>query len=174
MKYQFEYKLTEHEFIEYNEFLFFNSSENKKSIYIYRWGLFWTFMVLSAITAFAGRFAYSFTLAVVSVVIFFVFNPFYKSRIKNEVQKLKKKDKSPFPENISIQFDEDLIFYAAYEMETKIKYTAIEKSTIDNNRIYLCKGEMDAIFIPFSAFESESQRQEFLEFINGKIGEAKE
>ena len=62
-----------------------------------------------------------------------------------------------------------IVLAGAGEAETKIKYTAMERIEINKNAIYIYFNSIQACIIPFSVFESEKQKSEFIEFINNKV-----
>jgi len=173
MKYQFEYKLTEQDYLNFNEFHFFNSPANKAGIYFWRWSIFWIFIVLSVLLASTSRFVFSGISLGVSLVYVFGLNRYYKWRIRSGILHGKKYEKLPYPENALLQFGEDAIIEVTPGIEMKIKYTALTKiatnCSTSRDCIYIYHNATQAFLIPFSVFEGEQQRTKFLEFINSKI-----
>ena len=180
MKYQFEYRLTEQDYLNFNEFhIFNNSSASKKQILFVRiiLPIILGFVLLSRVPGtdfsyFGDRLGFyiAASIILIFVLIFTLgFKRLMRSSIKKSVKKLKKDGKLPYPENVLMQFNEDSIACTEDETEFKCKYDILEKVLTDNNFVYIYRGAMQAFIIPFSAFESERQRTDFLEFINSKI-----
>ena len=68
-----------------------------------------------------------------------------------------------------LQFHNDFFTSTADGIETTIKYPNIEKIGICENAIYIFITAVQAIIMPIHIFESDTQRSEFLDFINQKM-----
>ena len=96
-------------------------------------------------------------------------NRFFTFLANREIKKLAKYGKLPYGKDNSLRFGEDFFVEIEDEVESKIKYTSIEKIVCSEHTMYIFLSVLSAVILPFSAFKSDAQRSEFLAFINGKI-----
>ena len=120
--------------------------------------------------------AVAFTLSLLSFIwsLLILNRQFIRFRIKRAIKSVKKDGKLPYGSDVLINFGEELIFEIADGNELKIKYKNLGKVAVGSRAIYIYHNITQAFTVPFSAFETESQRDEFLEFINYKIDTLKE
>jgi len=180
MRYQFEFKLSDVDYFEFNKFYIENAATHKDSLLNNRWllGSACLFLSLSAFYVFSVTgtlltlIVAVFALAV-SAVYLVGLNRFFASiMIKSAMKRMKKDGKLPYGKDNIIQFDEDSIIEFADEAETKRKYSAVEKVVCGKSAIYIFTDAAQAYILPLSVFGAETQRNEFLTFINRKVDEA--
>jgi hypothetical protein len=88
--------------------------------------------------------------------------------LKAHIRSTKKVGKLPYDNYCLYQFLEDSVVEIEDEAEQKIKYTKIEKVVTHKNMIYIFTSAVGGFIIPFSVFETNKQRKEFLTFIKDK------
>jgi len=70
--------------------------------------------------------------------------------------------------NIRLELDDTHICQSSDNTNAKITYFEIEKIAQTSNAIYIYASAIRAFIIPFTAFESEEGRNEFLKFLHTK------
>lgn len=89
-----------------------------------------------------------------------------------QIKMIKKEGKLPYGKEVFARFDDQLFMETANGNESKIDYANIEKIAVGQKAIYIYIGAIQAFIIPFSVFEDEEKREEFLTFLNHKKSEA--
>ena len=173
--YQFQYHLTDNDYLEFSKYHLYNSPVNKKIMTVSRFMLplmFALILLLSFInsddfdiTAFIGEFVF---FSIVSVVWLFLLKPMYSRSLKNTAKRMKKHGGVPYCKDISLFFNEDSIVEITEKAETKTKYSSIEKISGGPFAIYIYFSSVQALIVPLSVFESERHRDEFWNFIQYK------
>ena len=107
---------------------------------------------------------------IISVIWFFVVKPLFMLVMKLNIKLIKKDGRLPYGKDVLIQFNEDYFIENTNETESKVKYEIIEKIVCGMYAIYIYISSIQAFIVPFSVFENEEQRNEFLEFVNNKVG----
>lgn len=185
MKYQFRYSLSKEDYLKFSEFQA-TAVNNKEPHIVYRWLAPIGFVILSLIqfqeldTHFFIRTAFY---AVISILwIFIISKPSTKRLSKSNsaakyisrqltkltIGAIKKSGKLPYGRETLTQFDEDFVISVTDGIETKAGYTSLDKIGVGDCAVYLFIDALLAIVIPYSVFETEEQRNEFLEYIKSK------
>jgi hypothetical protein len=89
--------------------------------------------------------------------------------LKLNIWIMKKSGKLPFSKNVSLSFYDGHFDQVTETAETKTKYSAIERVSEGKAAVYIYIGAIQAFIIPLAAFESESQKAEFMAFLRGKM-----
>ena len=175
MQYQFEYKLTEQDYWDFNEFYLNNSNAIKIKFLDAFFGRRWlsgSFTLLLAVfMLLLGRVAPFIVMLALAAMCFYGINRFgINISIAIMKSRIKKDGKLPFGRNCTLRFDDDCFVSVADEVETKMKYAIIEKILCSHDTAYIFINAAQAEIIPFSVFEDENQRVAFLEFVSAKAG----
>ena len=177
MLYRFEFELSEADYIAFNRFYIENARVFKSRFFNNRWISGPVFLLLAlfsfhtfSLTGTILTLIFAIFQLAVSVLCFWGFNRFVASfMLKGMMKKMKKDGKLPYGKENIVQFDEDFIIATEDEIESKFKYINIEKVVCDKHTVYIFVNAMQACTIPFSAFETEAQRHEFLMFLDRKV-----
>ena len=172
--YKFSYTLNDTDYLEFNIFHANNSAVYKKQLLVLRLLLPLVLAVLLLVYYTYNRDPLELLIkgivyAIGSLLWFFVAKSLRTSSIKSNIKAMKKSGKLPFGKNTEIQFGEDDIHDISELSESKIKYSVIEKIAMGKNAIYIYFSSIQAFIIPFSVFENEEQKADFLAFINQKF-----
>ena len=81
----------------------------------------------------------------------------------------KKDGRLPYDKNVRLEFHEDYIYEVTERTETKINYASIERVIASPKAVYLYTSAIQALILPFTAFESEEQKAGLRDFINKRI-----
>jgi hypothetical protein len=110
--------------------------------------------------------------ALFSVLFFFVAKPYARlyrmCYIRINIWRMKKRGNLPYTTDGKLEFYDDYFGEDLEKGEYKLKYSAVVKVVEGSGAVYVYISETTAIIIPFSSFESDSQRAEFIAFINEK------
>lgn len=171
--YRFQYTLSEHDYFEFNKYHTFNAPANKKSLLINR------FMIpIGLVICGAGIgvlmdepfLTYYFFIAFGLIAILWLI--FYKryiiSRIKKNIEQIKKSGKLPYQTEATISFEDDFFCESTDEGELKLKYTAIERVVTAEEAIYIYTNAIQAVILPMTVFADTQNRDDFLRFIEEK------
>ena len=173
--FKFDVKLTEQD---YQKFNFFNSQESKfgkKLILI--WRVSFLVILLIAIAFFIDRNGVDITtlislipLIIIGVVFVVFTKPFLRFSTKKGIKMLEKKGKKLYSPVYTAEFFDDYLVETTTEIESKVKYTALDSAYIVRNEdIYIYINIQQAVILPRASFESQEQWDSFLEFIESKI-----
>jgi len=178
MLYNFNYKLTEEDFIKFNVY-HLKKSDTKKTRIITRMicimGLiFVTYMLIIGLLASVLNIwnVFMVLLFIVSLAVVaysFGFSPLVKAVVRGQINDLKKTGKLPFGHSITISFDEEGVHEVSELAESKVKYSNFEKILEDEDAVYIYYSTRTAYFIPHHVFENEQQKTDFLSFIKRKV-----
>ena len=181
MRYRFKYQASEEDYLEFNKFHAANSAVYKgKFLHAYRWVLGIINFLLSLLyfwgfydSGYFRNLIAAFVLLVISVLCLrwkWTINRFY---LPSAIKKMKKDGKLPYGKENELLFGEDFCVEIADDIETKVKYRAIEKVASGDHAVYVFISAMQAFIIPLSVFETGEQRTEFVAFVNRKIEESR-
>lgn len=174
MKFRLNINVTEQDYLDYNYFWLLKSHYGKKQLMSTRimlaviLGLAAVAIVL--ITGFNSASAFSIGLLMVWLVIMELLLPkFTASQTKATIKRLKKKGKMAYSPKAVMEFYEDYFTEDCEIAKTEQKYRAIERvSIVENKVVYIHVNNLNAYIVPLSAFESEAECREFLDFIKTK------
>lgn len=173
--YQFEYKLDDKDFLEFNMQHLSKDPASKKGVLGLRLLLPVGLVVLLLFSLIRSEdfdislfIAQVISYTVISVAWFFLVKPLNMFLIKKQVKSTKKYGKLPYGENVSIRFEDDLIVEATSEAETKVKYASIENIVYGESAIYIYINSMQAFIVPHSVFQSTHQQEDFSHFLHSK------
>lgn len=174
MKFRFETKTNDQDYIDYNVFNAVYSPYGRKTIQ----GLRIWFSILTAIVfAFfligndlsIEAFLSTIPILFVSLILQIFLKKFCALSIKYTIKGLKKSGKMGYSPESVIEFYEDYFIETTPENKTEVKFSAIEKVSVFKNKvIYIHINNVMAYILPFSSFESTEQYDAFFEFIKAK------
>ena len=172
---ELKFTVNDEDYIEFNRHYLTHSPDNKKLIAMTRLMMPVMFSLLLLIDflgkeSFDGFLFFSLFLfyAFISTIFFFVVKPLFLFLIKIHIKTMKKHGKLPYGKDVILRVEEEALIEITPEIETKVKYTTIEKIDTGKNAIYIYMNRLQAVIVPFSAFETETSRNEFLYFMQGK------
>jgi len=169
--YNFTFKMTEADYLEFNRHHILSDKSAQKITRITR------VVLLICIGFFLVNYIFLqgdipttsvFFFIILGVVISFGYKPLMLLLVRLQIKSLKKQGKLPYNKNVQLQFDEENYTEIGDISETKIKYTTIEKVVEGRIAIYLYIGAIQATIVPYSVFETVEQKHNFLAFINSK------
>jgi len=176
--YQFKFITNENDYLEFQKYYALNAPAFKKSLRNIRLMGPMMFSILFLVIAISdeninykiGAFIF---LALSSIVFYFICKPLFKKFLGSTIKRVKKDGKMPYGKDCFMQFYDDIFIDTSIgndiEIITKSKYKNIEKIDANENAFYIFINAVEAFIIPFTAFESEAQRNEFCAFIENKI-----
>jgi len=174
--FKFNITLDDNDYFEYNKYHFLNSPTGKKTLMLYRLFLPIIFLLILFIFLING---FDFVILMVQFILSAILSTTwivfakknYFSNLKKNIQKLKMSGKLPFSKENILSFDEELIIQTTPENESKIKYLMVERIVEAEKAVYIFISSIQGIIIPLSAFSDDSERKQFIEFIEIKIKE---
>lgn len=174
MEFQFNVKVDDRDYLDYNIFWMIRSPYGKKQIKAYRITLAAMFAIFIFIYLFGGDFSRESLLGIIPFVIvssliqIFLIS-FFKWSLKGYIKTLKKTGKMGYSPESVIEFHEDGFKEITSENMTEQKYSAIERiSVVDDKMIYIHVNNIMSYMLPLSSFESKEQYNSFFEFIKTK------
>ena len=171
--FSFSYALTEEDYYEYNKFYIANMPAQKRRLAFARWYVPVMFLFLSLITKviideFVVQAAVWATLLVGAVLWLIFFWSIMNRQLRKNIKKLKKNGRLVYDKPISMLFREDYIMTSTPESSENNAYSMIERVCVGEVAVYLFIGANSAHIVPNRAFESDGEKQSFLEFVAAK------
>ena len=171
--YQFRYMLNDHDYLEFNKHHLLNAPANKKAWRIMRPIAPIIFSIILLVSVLNGDdlpviIAQLVVYTIASVMWIFVAKPYGMFFMKLSIKRMKKDGKLPYGKDVWLCFEEDFLIETTTETEAKMKYTNLERIEVGKNAVYIYISAIQALIIPFYAFESNEQKEALLAFLNGK------
>ena len=105
-------------------------------------------------------------------IILFAWNIYINLTTRFRLKSIKGDGKIVHSVEVHVHFgEEDLHSFSEID-DARVKYSIYEKICEDKGAVYLYHSATSATIIPHRAFESETQRDEFLTFIHNRVGAA--
>lgn len=174
MSFQFQIKLTDQDYLDFNTFWMLKSPYGKKEILKMRLLLAAVFLVACCLSLIINGLSTATWLGLIPLLIIFavaqaLFNTIFLGSLKGQLKSLKKKGKMGYSPASELEFLEDRFVETTPDEKSETKYHVIERvSIVANKMIYLHVNNVKAYILPISCFESKEQFDGFLEFIKTK------
>lgn len=175
MKYSFDIKISEKDYYDFNFYHLLYSERGKRSIFRSRLLVPVIFLIYLLYHAMLGAELEVLLLSgsvflVLSLIWFFTVKPLEKFILKLRIASILKKEKRPYASDFTIEFYDDHFVEITENSRSEIKYEALYRIVVNEGKaIYIYRNSLVADLVPISVFGSESEKCEFLDFINGKI-----
>ncbi len=172
MRFSFNVKLTDEDYLLFNEFALKNSNMSKKSDIITK-ALVSLIFVLSGLNLIITNDVNPVTLVgVVFLLILWlifmlcskkanaVFTKFFTRML------IKGKEKKPYTPDSVLEFYDDFFKEIAPDNKSEINYTALDKITVVKNRyVFLFLDGIRGYVVPFDCFKNEAEEKDFISFL---------
>ena len=174
MKFQFNVKVNDQDYLDYNTFWMIRSPYGKKQIKTFRITIAVIFAIFISISLFSGGFSIESIVGIIPMLIVLSLTQIFLTRffswsLKGTVKNLKKSGKMGYSPESIIEFYEESFIETTPENKTEHKYSAVERiSIIENKMIYIHINNVMSYMLPLSSFESKEQYDSFFEFIKTK------
>lgn len=171
MRFRFNITITENDYLEFNKFHLLKSqygAKTRMSMRVMISVVLAAFAVVSLILEdFSARAVlYVIPLFAIWLVFQLLMKSFLISLVKAQIKQMKKSGKMPYSSRSIMEFYEKGFVEITESNKTEQKYSVIERiSIVDKSYIYIHTNSIMAYIIPYSAFESDEQRNEFFLFI---------
>lgn len=173
MHFSFKIKLTDEDYLLFNEFALKNSDMNKRADIITK-ALVSIIFILSAlniiITNGTGTVS---VVAVIFLIIMWLIFMLCSKRANAVFTKfftrmlIKGKAKKPYTPDSVLEFYDEFFKEIAPDNKSEINYTAIDRIAVIKNRyVFLFLDQLRGYIIPFDCFENEAEENEFITFIS--------
>ena len=179
MLFQFQVDITEQMYIDFNAFVMTHTDYGKAQIRKFRIA----FTILSAMamlyTVFSGGPSVAgllgcIPLLAVWALFMWLFPRMLVAATKASVRDMSKKGKLCFDPHAELVFYDDHFEEIVPDKRTSQAYTTLERICVDSGKaVYLHMDAMRAYIVPMASFASEEQYQQFLGFLDGKVGKVK-
>ena len=174
MKFRFNVKLSDQDYIDFNVFSLYESPYGNKTKLTLRIMITILFITLALLGLTYQDYSTRSIVAAVILMVFLLviqlrFKKFIVSSVKRTVKSLNKKGKLGYSKESVIEFYDDYFVETTEEGKTEHKSTAIERvSVVDNKVIYIHINSVMSYILPKDCFESKEQFDVFLGFIKTK------
>ncbi len=174
MRFSFNVRLTDEDYLLFNEFALKNSDMNKRADIITK-ALVSIIFILSAlniiITNGTGTVS---VVAVIFLIIMWLIFMLCSKRANAVFTKfftrmlIKGKAKKPYTPDSVLEFCDGFFKEIAPDNKSEINYTAIDRIAVIKNRyVFLFLDQLRGYIIPFNCFKSEEEENEFIGFLKG-------
>ena len=172
MLYKFECKITDKDYFEFNKYTTVDSPDVKKHTLVSKLLIPIILFIQFMVCVIRGDDWYYLShdlviFIVVSVVWFFGIMPFCLFVSLHSVKSMSKHGKMPYSESAVMEFYDDCFIEITDDTKSQIQYDAVFKVRINKDKaIYIYQNSILAYIIPFDVFESDDDRNGFIEFIS--------
>lgn len=176
MLYQFRIRLTEADYVAFNQFHSFESPQGKKLIRNSRVILSVVMVVLAALIFLMdglSSFAVTYAIVLGLFTVFYVvgFRKLMNRVILKQIRMLKKTGKLPFDPESSIEFHEDCMAEITASRHTEQRYDAIERVCVVRDQyLLLYHSSVGAYILPIPQLREQGNLEELLGFLMQKCG----
>ena len=173
MLFEINVRLTDDDYLKFNEFLLIRSYYGKKQMMNRRILIALITLIISAVVLF--RYGLSDVLLFASIYCFVMaiyqifLNKLTQRSIRRRIKFLKKKGKLKYSPESVMRFYDDVLSEITPDEKTERKYSVLERVSIVGDVVYIHINVISAYIIPRASFESEEQYNAFLEFIKTKF-----
>lgn len=174
MLFQLNINLSEDDYLAFNSFHSFESSNGKKMIHKTR-AFFVLAMVLLAafFLLFMGLTTFSLIYATVLLLFTLLYMVFFKKiltrNIKAQIKRLKKTGKLPFDPVSTLEFYEDKMVEITASKRTEQAYTIFERICVVKDRyLLLYFSSVSAYILPVAQINAQSNLKDFVDFLSTK------
>ncbi len=174
MKFQFDVKLADEDYMEFNKFHMLRSPYGKKQIANFRMSMTIICLLIILAILLVNKFNADSFFSVIPFLLLWIImqlgmRKFMILSIKYTLKSLKKSGKSGYSPSSVLQFNEESFVETTEFNKTEQNYTAIERiSIVDNKMIYIHVNNIMAYMLPIACFESKEKYDDFLNFIKIK------
>ena len=174
MRFTFNIKLNDQDYLDYNVFWMLRSPYGKKQMVKFRISITVIFALACFFILFNGGFSRNSVIALIPCLILFaviqaLLNIYFIRVLKKQLTDHKKTGKMGYSPIAEMEFEEDKFIEITPNNKTEQAYTAVERiSIVDNKTIYIHVNTVMAYILPMSCFESQTQCEAFLAFMKTK------
>ena len=174
MKFRFDIRLTDKDYLDFNIFWMIKSHYGKKEMLKLRVGFVVLFGIGAALVLLMGEksantYINAAFLCLLCVAFEVFMNRFFAFTLKNNIKSMKKKGKMGYSPEAVMEFFEDYFTETTPENKTEQKYTAVERiSIIRDEFVYIHINNVMAYLLPVNAFSSRQEYDSFIEFMKTK------
>lgn len=155
---QLNYKLTDEDYIEFNEFhQLIHSEVGKRNLFFLK--LIGPMISILAIVIFILARAEVIALCIFSIVWIAFTKKIMKRGIRKTILKMKETDGLPFAEETTLNFTEDQIIEITKGQEVKVDYKKVEDVCETEEAFYVYISSMEALIIPKRVLNQEMEIQ---------------
>ena len=171
--YRFEYEITEHDYMQFNEYHLLNSPSGKRTLLLTKC---MGFIVSIAIIIAAGIIGNNKGQLIVNIIFLAVFSIIWFARGKRialksmckQMNKLKKEKGKLYSDKGTLTFDENGITDISEDKELKTPYSTVTQLCTGNNALYIYFSPIIAYIVPVRLLDDNSD--EFKTFLERKTG----
>lgn len=175
MKFRFNINLTDDDYLDFNKFILLRSKYGKQQMKMYKIIIaVMTAVVFIAVFLINGHTLAAFISAVPVLIVFAIielsFNRVNSLLLKRQLKSMSKVGKAGYSPMSVLEFYDDKLVDLTADKRTEQKYSTIERISVvtENKIIYIHTNNIAAYLLPFAAFNSPEQYNEFFDFIKTK------
>ena len=174
MKYQFDVKLSEQDYLDFNLFHIIRSPYGKKQLKSIRLMLAIAFALLGALFVISQGFSKDTILSLVVMLVTFLgfqifLRQFLKLSVKLTVKGQKGTGKMGYSPESVLEFYDDYLIEIMPAKKIQQNYSEIENvCLVDMKIIYIYVTNISAYMLPISSFKSKAELDEFIGFLQTK------
>jgi len=127
-----------------------------------------TYFALRDIEASVTKYVFYGIVVAIALAILLFYKQFSILLLKRKRKKLRKAEKTTHNQELSCEFLEDSFVISAQGAETMLEYSIIRKIYFSASAFYFFVGTRLAYILPLRVFASDSERNEFIAFIQSK------
>ena len=170
---KFTYQLVDNDYIEYYKFSTKYNPSIKRRLLLVRiicplFLLLVTYYALRDIEASVTKYVFYGVVVALALAILLFYKQFSILLLQRKRKKLRKAEKITHNQELSCEFLEDSFIISAQGAETMLEYSMIRKISFSASAFYLFVGAQTVYILPFRVFTGDSERNEFIAFIQSK------
>lgn len=177
--FEFKFTLGDEDYVLFNQYHLLNSPLGKKSLMNCR--LSFPAVALALILIFwivgldSSLILTEAIVMIISSILWVVFSKkILLKTMSRKIVKMKKGSRLPYSSEGTLTFDGESIHEVTLNTDNRTNYRLIEKIAVTEKAIYIYFSSVQAYILPLTAFSSDLEKQQFLEFITSKVNTLKD
>lgn len=174
MKFRFDVKTTDEDYLKFNKFIFFRAPYGRKIITRYRIFIAICVGIICAVSLIGNDFSREsltgiIAYALVLIMFEFLIVPVYGFVMKKQIKMLKRTGKLPYSPEAVLEFYDDKFVEITESCRTEQNYNSVERiSIVGDEVIYIHVDTMRGYVLPRCCLGSDTEYNDFVEFLRSK------
>ena len=170
--FEFDYTVSEQDYIEFNRYHMQKSPAGKRSRSVVLLMMLAAFLIVLVVNLSSDGFEGSIPVLIIfglaGLFMLLQMGPMMRWNAKMSIKFMKKSGRLPYDNQVNLRVENDFIIEKTPMTEIKTMYPKLERIAVGPFGVYLYTSAISAILIPNTVFSNAAQKYDFLQLINQK------